>query len=126
MGSTWGMSRVNLTSKHTHLQNDQGSGCSELSGGCRSGGSCPQERPDLQPVHRQQHRIDEFLTSETTENEIVAFVEQLCSALGQIIDGFEATCKFLVESQLPAIIEGLVNDNLKPDQICTDLLGACP
>merc|ERR1712098_713166 len=67
--------------------------------------------------------IDEFLTSETTENEIIAFVEQLCSALGQIIDGFEATCKFLVESQLPAIIEGLVNDNLKPEQICTDLLG---
>merc|ERR1712036_117111 len=69
--------------------------------------------------------IDEFLTSDTTEQQIVQFVEQLCKALGTILPDFEATCNALVESQLPAIIDGLVNDNLNPQQICTNI-AACP
>merc|ERR1712037_206463 len=66
--------------------------------------------------------IDEFLT---TEDQIVQFVEQLCKALGTILPDFEATCNALVESQLPAIIDGLVNDNLNPQEICTQI-AACP
>ena len=124
--------------------------------------------------------IDEFLTSDTTEDQIVQFVEQvamsnhshdgshmnekktifvfqLCKALGTILPDFEvmiqhvtnfvkqvkcefffeknnkitqatinkntqatmykntqATCNALVESQLPAIIDGLVNSYKKP------------
>merc|ERR1712038_280974 len=69
--------------------------------------------------------IDEFLTSDTTEDQIVQFVEQLCKALGTILPAFEATCNALVESQLPAIIDGLVNDNLNPQEICTNI-AACP
>merc|ERR1712179_616151 len=69
--------------------------------------------------------IDEFLTSDTTEQQIVEFVEQLCKALGAILPDFEATCNALVESQLPAIIDGLVNDNLNPQEICTQI-AACP
>merc|ERR1712228_269799 len=69
--------------------------------------------------------IDEFLTSDTTEDQIVQFVEQLCKALGTILPDFEAACNALVESQLPAIIDGLVNDNLNPQQICTNI-AACP
>merc|ERR1712037_378801 len=69
--------------------------------------------------------IDEFLTSDTTEDQIVQFVEQLCKALGTILPDFEATCNALVESQLPAIIDGLVNDNLNPQEICTQI-AACP
>merc|ERR1712006_23894 len=65
--------------------------------------------------------IDEFLTSDTTEDQIVQFVEQLCKALGTILPDFEATCNALVESQLPAIIDGLVNDNLNPQEICTNI-----
>ena len=38
---------------------------------------------------------------------------------------FQATCNALVESQLPAIIDGLVNDNLNPQEICTQI-AACP
>ena len=66
----------------------------------------------------------------------------------------QATCDFLIESQLPSIIDGLVgvivivivisiiikalsiniiimsivqvNDNLDPTTICTQTLGACP
>merc|ERR1712142_1416862 len=70
--------------------------------------------------------LDNFITSDTTEQEIIDFVKEICHALGQLISGFEATCNLLVTSQLPAIIEGFVNDNMDPTQVCTDLLGACP
>eukprot|EP00091_Calanus_sinicus_P019195 TRINITY_DN470_c0_g1_i12.p1 TRINITY_DN470_c0_g1~~TRINITY_DN470_c0_g1_i12.p1 ORF type:complete len:106 (-),score=46.95 TRINITY_DN470_c0_g1_i12:107-424(-) len=70
--------------------------------------------------------LDNFITSDTTEGEIIDFVKQICAALGAIIDGFEATCNLLVGTQLPAIIEGFVNDNMDPTTVCTDLFGACP
>merc|ERR1739840_14515 len=70
--------------------------------------------------------LDNWLTDDKTEQEIVDFVKQLCAALGQLIPGFEATWDFLIESQLPSIIDGLVNDNLDPTTICTQALGACP
>merc|ERR1712018_947948 len=70
--------------------------------------------------------LDNWLTDDKTEQEIVDFVKQLCAAIGQLIPGFEATCDFLIESQLPSIIDGLVNDNLDPTTICTQVLGACP
>merc|ERR1711973_261556 len=70
--------------------------------------------------------LDNFITSDTTEQEIIDFVKEICHALGQLISGFEATCNLLVTSQLPAIIEGFVNDNLNPTQVCTDVLAACP
>eukprot|EP00091_Calanus_sinicus_P019413 TRINITY_DN4874_c0_g1_i4.p2 TRINITY_DN4874_c0_g1~~TRINITY_DN4874_c0_g1_i4.p2 ORF type:complete len:106 (+),score=28.58 TRINITY_DN4874_c0_g1_i4:201-518(+) len=70
--------------------------------------------------------LDNFITSESTEQEIVDFVKQICSTLGAIIPGFEDTCNLLVGSQLPAIIEGFVNDNMDPTTVCTDLFGACP
>merc|ERR1712154_637810 len=66
--------------------------------------------------------VDIIITSDSTEQEIIDFVKQICSALGAIIDGFEATCNLLVTSQLPAIIEGIVNDNLNPTQVCTDIM----
>ena len=56
--------------------------------------------------------IDEWLTSDKTEQEIVDFVKELCHALGSIIPGFEATCNFLMESQLPGIIDGLVREGI--------------
>merc|ERR1712106_1089437 len=70
--------------------------------------------------------LDNFITSDTTEQQIIDFVKEICHALGQIISGFEATCNLLVSSHLPAIIEGFVNDNLDPTQVCTDIMGACP
>merc|ERR1712106_667656 len=70
--------------------------------------------------------LDEFLTSDTTEEEILNFVKEICHALGSLIPGFKATCNFLIESQLPAIIDGLVADNLDPTEVCTNVMGACP
>merc|ERR1712055_1213783 len=55
----------------------------------------------------------------------VDFVEQICAALGAILPDLVATCNALVESQLPAIIDGLVNDNLNPQEVCNSI-GACP
>merc|ERR1712221_38921 len=65
--------------------------------------------------------LDTFITSDTTEAEIVEFVEQVCSALGSILPDLEATCKLLIETQLPSIIDGLVNDNLNPQEVCNTL-----
>jgi ATP/maltotriose-dependent transcriptional regulator MalT len=72
--------------------------------------------------------FDEWLTSDKTEQEIITFVEELCHAIGQLITGFEATCNALVEAQLPAIIDDLVNSNLDPLTVCTSgaLMGSCP
>merc|ERR1712080_570275 len=69
--------------------------------------------------------LDNFITSDTTEQEIVTFVEQICAYIGTILPQFEATCDALVETQLPAIIEGLVHDNLNPQEVCVKV-DACP
>merc|ERR1711953_534067 len=68
--------------------------------------------------------IDEFLTSDTTIDEILKFVEEICHALGAIDPTLEALCVSLVEAQLPDIINGLVNDNLNPAEVCS-AIGAC-
>merc|ERR1711875_95535 len=51
--------------------------------------------------------LDNFITSDTTEDQIVAFFKELCHTL--------------METQLPAIIDGLVNDNLNPQQVCDSI-----
>ena len=40
------------------------------------------------------------------------FPRQVCDLLSALVP--EAICKSLIESQIPAIIDGLVNDNLNP------------
>merc|ERR1712211_40649 len=70
--------------------------------------------------------IDNWITSEKTEAEIVDFAKKVCHAAGQLVDGLEATCNLLVVAKLPSIIEGLVNDNLNPTEVCTNLIKACP
>merc|ERR1711893_13394 len=70
--------------------------------------------------------IDNWLTSDKTEQEIIDFVSGICKTLGDLIPGFEATCNFLIQSQLPNIVDGLVHDNLDPNQVCESVLGACP
>merc|ERR1712112_204546 len=62
------------------------------------------------------------VTSDTTEDQIVEWIEQVCDLLSAIVP--EAICKSLIESQIPAIIDGLVNDNLNPQELCSSI-GAC-
>merc|ERR1712109_251982 len=61
-------------------------------------------------------------TSDTTEGQIVEWIEQVCDLLSALVP--EAICKSLIESQIPAIIDGLVNDNLNPQELCGSI-GAC-
>merc|ERR1712130_72205 len=61
-------------------------------------------------------------TSDSTEDQIVEWIEQVCDLLSALVP--EAICKSLIESQIPAIIDGLVNDNLNPQELCSSI-GAC-
>merc|ERR1712062_818308 len=49
--------------------------------------------------------LDDFITSDTTEQQIGDFI---------------------IQSQLPAIIDAFVHDNMDPTQVCTTVFGACP
>merc|ERR1712198_109407 len=69
--------------------------------------------------------LDTWLTADATEAEIVDFVKGLCAAVGTLLPDLEGTCNLLIESQLPSIIDGLVNDNLNPQEVC-DAITACP
>merc|ERR1712008_205802 len=66
--------------------------------------------------------LDQWLTSDSTEDQIVEWIEQVCDLLSALVP--EAICKSLIESQIPAIIYGLVNDNLNPQELCSSI-GAC-
>merc|ERR1712045_898425 len=68
--------------------------------------------------------LDEWITSDSTMADIIEFVEGLCRALGAIASELELLCDALVESTLPDIIDGLVNDNLSPTEVCANI-GAC-
>merc|ERR1739845_92510 len=68
--------------------------------------------------------IDEWLTSDATMDDIIHFAEGLCEALGAIDPTLETLCKSLIEAQLPDIINGLVEDNLNPSEVCASI-GMC-
>ena len=83
---------------------------------------------------------DNFITSDTTEEEILAFFNQICEvssayfpsnycfkfkAVDQLLPGLGATCTGFLNNNGAGIIESIVNENLNPDEICTSLT-ACP
>merc|ERR1712170_129564 len=65
--------------------------------------------------------LDEWITSDSTIDEIVHFAEGLCDGLGWIGQDLADMCKQLIDDNLPDIINGLVNDNLAPEQICANI-----
>merc|ERR1712241_71489 len=65
--------------------------------------------------------IDEWITSDSTMDEIVQFVEGICSSLGWIGEDIEAICRQLIEENLPNIIDGLVEGDLSPTEVCTSI-----
>merc|ERR1712080_178021 len=66
------------------------------------------------------------IITDTAEQQIVDFAKQLCDLIGMIVPDMEAACDLMIETQLPSIIDGLVNDNLDPTTVCTQTLGMCP
>merc|ERR1719290_980563 len=69
--------------------------------------------------------IDQFITEDTTIQQIMDFAKQLCAALGLILADMETECNRIMDEQLPAIIDNLVNEQLDPQAVC-DAIGACP
>merc|ERR1711922_119244 len=71
--------------------------------------------------------IDEFITDTTTEDQIVAFFKEICHTLGSVMGSptLEAECNAMFESNLPTIIDDLVNKNLDPMTVCTNI-ALCP
>merc|ERR1712130_772214 len=71
--------------------------------------------------------LDNFITDATTEDQIIAFFKEICHTLGSIMGSpaLEAEYNAMFETNLPQIIDDLVNNNLDPMTICTTI-GACP
>merc|ERR1712209_49831 len=69
--------------------------------------------------------IDKILVAAETEQAAIDAIEQLCAQLDSIFPGATASCNALVETYLPQIIEGLVNNQLSPASVCGTLT-LCP
>merc|ERR1712181_3009 len=69
----------------------------------------------------------DIITDTTTEDQIVAFFKEICHTLGSVMGSptLEAECNAMFESNLPQIIDDLVNQNLDPVTVCTNI-GLCP
>merc|ERR1719369_378105 len=66
-------------------------------------------------------QLEDWLTEETTMDEIIAYVETFCEALGGMLQGI---CEGLIEMYLPDLLEQLAN-GLEPSAVCSSVLGDC-
>merc|ERR1712223_861202 len=64
--------------------------------------------------------LEDWITDETTADEIAAFVEQFCSQLGPLA----SVCEGLIETYLPDLLDQLA-DGLPPYQVCSSVLTGC-
>merc|ERR1711941_252557 len=62
--------------------------------------------------------VDKILVQAETEQQFIDAVEVLCAQLDSVFAGATAACNALVETYLPQIIEGLVNNQLSPANVC--------
>ena len=69
--------------------------------------------------------IDKILAMSETEQQVIDAIEQLCAQLDNIFPGASASCNALVETYLPQIIDGLINNQLAPAAVCGTLT-LCP
>ena len=69
--------------------------------------------------------IDKLLVDDSNIDAIIVEVEKLCSSIDGVFPGAGASCNALVETYLPQIIEGLVNNQLSPASVC-GALTLCP
>ena len=69
--------------------------------------------------------IDEQLLDGATQDDIVAAVEKICGPLDSIIQGATHACELIIETQLPEIIDAIVNNQLDPQGVCHSI-GLCP
>merc|ERR1711942_271498 len=69
--------------------------------------------------------IDDWITSDKTEQEILDFFNQICLAVDQLIPGLGENCTNFLQNNGPSIIDSIVHEKLDPMETCT-LLTACP
>ena len=69
--------------------------------------------------------IDKLIVADQTLDQLIELVEELCSGIDGLFPGAGATCNALVETYLPQIVEGLVNNQLSPASVCATLT-LCP
>merc|ERR1712141_276179 len=69
--------------------------------------------------------IDKLIVADQTMDQLIQLVEQLCSGIDGLFPGSGAACNALVETYLPQIVEGLVNNQLSPASVCATLT-LCP
>lgn len=70
--------------------------------------------------------IDSWLTSDTTEDQIVQWMYGLCERLGDLLSpDLVQVCEVVLGAELPNIIDNLVNNNLNPREVC-QAIGSCP
>jgi len=70
--------------------------------------------------------IDSWLTSDTTEDQIVEWMFGLCEKLGDILSpDLVQVCEVVLGAELPNIIDNIVNNNLNPREVC-QAIGSCP
>jgi len=70
--------------------------------------------------------IDSWLTSDTTEDQIVEWMYGLCEKLGDLLSpDLVQVCEVVLGAELPNIIDNIVNNNLNPREVC-QAIGSCP
>ena len=72
--------------------------------------------------------ITNYITGEEPEADIIAVLEQICSILAFLVPSqptLAEDCELFMEENLPAIIEGIINDNFNPADLCNGI-GICP
>jgi len=69
--------------------------------------------------------IDNWITSDKTEQEIIDFFNQICEFADTLIPGLGPTCTDFLNNNMHGIIESIVHEDLDPEEVCTNL-GLCP
>merc|ERR1712018_621344 len=90
-------------------------------------GELPQEKDLLCDICQEiVTQFGDFLTSDPTEDQITEWVKGICHTLGEILNrpDLETTCNLILAAEIPAIIDHIVEQNLDPATVCTNL-GAC-
>ena len=68
--------------------------------------------------------VDKYLANQATIDQILTIADQVCDLIGdQLPFGGVAGCKIYMQTQIPGIIQNLVENQLSPEAICKNECG---
>ena len=68
--------------------------------------------------------VDKYLANQATIDQILTIADQVCDLIGdQLPFGGVDGCKIYMQSQIPGIIQNLVENQLSPEAICKNECG---